>query len=140
MTPVINFKHCVTHRQSLHPVAQFVVEHHAAAVEILVVYPHGQHKVTPFAIGNRSAPRHLLAGTKRAINILKIEVARVVGQVGQRHVSVEKLKSLTPVVIELTVKYRVITGQIQSLLSRLKIALYGRLLSRYCITRSQHGP
>ncbi len=91
VTPVVDLEHGVGHGETFDAVFELVVKHHAAIVEILVVDAHRQYEVVKLAVGYFSSPGHFLTGSECCPDVIEIEAGAVVGDVGQRHVGVEKL-------------------------------------------------
>ena len=65
MAPVVDLKDGILHREVLHAVLQFGIEHHAALVHVLVVHADRQHEVQELTFGDGLAPRHLLTRLER---------------------------------------------------------------------------
>ena len=101
MTPMVDLKHCVTHREALYPAAQFVIEYRTAVVHIFVVHTHRQHEVIELPCRHFLAPWHFIPRHKGIIDILQMELCRVIDNVGQRHVGIKELHSMFPFAAEI---------------------------------------
>ncbi len=95
VTPMVYFENGVIHGKIANPFFQFPVKDHTRRVQILVVYPDGQHKMTKHLFGNVFSPRHFFLRGERLANIIQIKFRRIVGNIAQRHVSIEKFQCFT---------------------------------------------
>ena len=102
---MIDFEDGVAHRKVAHAVFQHVVEDYAAAVERFVVHANRQHEMAELSFRHGFSPRHFFAGTERDVDVLAVKTPASVGQVGQRHVGVEKFERLSFVGCQRTVEY-----------------------------------
>ena len=92
MAPVVHLQDGLFHGKALHAGFQFLIEHHAGAVQLFVVHAKGQHKVTELAL--RHVPAHLLAGLQGGTDRLEVELRRVVRNIGQRHIGIQELQGV----------------------------------------------
>ena len=92
MAPVVHLQDGLLHGELLYAGLELVVKHRAGAVQVFVVGPEGQHKVTEFPL--RHLPGHLFAGLERLAHVGQVELGRVVRDIGQGHVGIEELQGL----------------------------------------------
>ena len=92
VAPVVHLQDGFLHRQSLHAGLEHPVEHHAGAVQVFVVHAKRQHEVAKLTLGH--LPAHFLAGFQAGTHVLQIEIGRIIRDIGQRHIGVEKLQRL----------------------------------------------
>ena len=101
---MVDLKHRVVHGHSPYPLSQFVEEDLAAVVKVLIVDTYGKHKVQELPYGNCLSPRHLNACLQGIIHVVEVVVARIIGNVGQRHVGIQELHGLTLLLGERRIK------------------------------------
>ena len=94
MAPVIHFQYGIPERHASNAGLQFVVEHHARAVKRLPVDTLGKYKVEEEQLGHLLTPTHLLACLEGGPHVHQVEVALVVGHIGEGHISIEELECL----------------------------------------------
>ena len=124
MTPVIYFQYCIMQRKILHTVLQFFIEHLTAMVQIFVVYTNRKHKMTEFTFRNQLTPRHFFLCLQRVIDILQKEFTWIVGDVTQRHVSIEESQGFTLLFAHFLFKYLEQITLIPRCGTLVKISLY----------------
>ena len=89
---MVHFQDGLLHRHPLHAGLQLVIEDQPRGIEILVVGPQGQHKVTELPL--RRFPGHFLTGLEGFTHIGQIELCRVVCDVCQGHIGIQELQGI----------------------------------------------
>ena len=106
MAPVINFEGCIAHRHAFHAMLQLFEEHFSAFIEIFVVNTNWQHEMEKFAVGNSLSPIHLCACTQCVVNIHLVEIYRVIGCIGNWHISIQELHGKFCIACQTQIFYR----------------------------------
>ena len=94
VAPMVHVNDRLLQRKSLYAVFQFLVKYHTAFVEVFIVYPNRKHEMAENVFRYCLSPRHLLTSLKRCLHVLQEVIARIIGNIPQWHVGIEKLKSL----------------------------------------------
>ena len=74
VTPVVDFKHCIVHREGADTFLEFFIKHTAALVHILIVHANGKHKVEKLTVGNLFPPGHFLTCLEGIVDIHEVEI------------------------------------------------------------------
>ena len=91
VAPVIHLQYGFFHAQSLHPVLQFLIEHRTRHIQCLVIDAQGKHEVIEQQFRHFLAPGHLLSSLEGGAHVIQVELQRVIGHIGQRHISIQEL-------------------------------------------------
>ena len=90
VAPVVYLEYSVVQWQILHTVFQFIVKHPAWVIQVFIVYPNGEHKMTEYVIGDFFSPRHFPTCLIGESDIFQIVVACIIRYVTCRHVGIEE--------------------------------------------------
>ena len=122
MAPVVYLKHCFTHAHILDARGQFLKENIARAVQILIVHPDREHKMTHLTLRHPASPRHFVQSPAGHPVMVEIVLRSHVQHISKRHICIQELKSLPLVGLELhrikvygsRLKYRLSGGKVLS--------------------------
>ena len=92
MAPVVHFEDGFLHAQSLYTLLQFLEEHHAGIIQVLIVDADRQNEMTEEQLWYLITPSHLVACLETGAHILQEEAGWIVGDISHRHVSIEELQ------------------------------------------------
>ena len=91
---MVHLQHGVIQGQAFHPIFQFFIKDHAALVQILVVDSHGKYEMAEDIFRYAVSPGHFHPCTKRAADIVEIQLPVVIRNIPDRHIGIQESKRL----------------------------------------------
>ena len=120
VAPVIHFKHGLAHSHMLYPWSKLLIKDIARTVQILIVHPDREHKMTHLTLRHPASPRHFVQSPASHPVMVEIVLRSHVQHISKRHICIQELKSLLLVGFELhcikvygsRLKYRLPGGKV----------------------------